>query len=171
MYASAKRSKHARVQSLAEELYRERKPEFTGIALSNAPSKADAEEALQEALISFLAHFDPDGPAPALPWFILTLKRACWAKRPCVHAVSLETPIEGATCEAGLEAILSNEVEGEFSERIEQTLDAREAMASLKPDERTALTLLGLGYSYKEIMKMGGWSYTKVNRCISEGRA
>lgn len=171
MYSSAASSRHARVQSLAEKLYRDRKPELLGIALSNAPSKADAEEALQEALVSFLSHFEPDGPAPPLPWFILTLKRACWAKCSRVHAVSLETPIDGAACEAGLEAVLSNEVEGEFSARIGQRLDARDAMAALKPDERTALVLLGLGYSYKEIMQLQGWTYTKVNRCISEGRA
>jgi DNA-directed RNA polymerase specialized sigma24 family protein len=41
----------------------------------------------------------------------------------------------------------------------------------LKPDERTALLLLGLGYSYEEIGSGRGWSYTKVNRCIAEGRA
>jgi DNA-directed RNA polymerase specialized sigma24 family protein len=30
--------------------------------------------------------------------------------------------------------------------------------------------LLGLGYSYREIMQITGWTYTKVNRCIRDGR-
>jgi DNA-directed RNA polymerase specialized sigma24 family protein len=41
----------------------------------------------------------------------------------------------------------------------------------LKPDERGALLLLGLGYSYREIAAMQGWTMTKVHRFISEGRA
>jgi DNA-directed RNA polymerase specialized sigma24 family protein len=27
------------------------------------------------------------------------------------------------------------------------------------------------GYSYAEIQAITGWSYTKVNRCLAEGRA
>jgi DNA-directed RNA polymerase specialized sigma24 family protein len=50
-------------------------------------------------------------------------------------------------------------------------LEARERLAQLKPDERTALLLFGLGYSYHEIGERRGWSYTKVNRAITEGRA
>jgi DNA-directed RNA polymerase specialized sigma24 family protein len=28
-----------------------------------------------------------------------------------------------------------------------------------------------LGYSYREITEMTGWTFTKVNRCSAEGRA
>jgi len=41
----------------------------------------------------------------------------------------------------------------------------------LKRDERRALSLLAFGYSYREICEQTGWSYTKVNRCLAEGRA
>ena len=37
--------------------------------------------------------------------------------------------------------------------------------------EREALYLKGLGYSYTEIMRLTGASYTAVNRRITEGRA
>jgi DNA-directed RNA polymerase specialized sigma24 family protein len=30
---------------------------------------------------------------------------------------------------------------------------------------------LALGYSYREIAERQGWTYTKVNRCVAEGRA
>jgi len=44
-------------------------------------------------------------------------------------------------------------------------------MRALKPREREALYLKGLGYSYREIMRLTGSTYTAVNRCITEGRA
>ncbi len=59
----------------------------------------------------------------------------------------------------------------EAVERAERLLQARDRYRRLKPEERTALALFGLGYSYKEIAEMRGWTYTKVNRCIREGRA
>jgi DNA-directed RNA polymerase specialized sigma24 family protein len=53
----------------------------------------------------------------------------------------------------------------------------RAAMRQLKPDERRALILFyameasrGDGGRYRHIMRATGWSYTKVNRCLSEGR-
>src|ERR671916_495397 len=33
-----------------------------------------------------------------------------------------------------------------------------------------ALLLRAEGYSYAEICEITGWSYTKVNRCLTEGR-
>ena len=47
---------------------------------------------------------------------------------------------------------------------------AGSALADLKRDECRALWLLGLGLSYAEICEVTGWTYTKVNRCLSEGR-
>ena len=47
----------------------------------------------------------------------------------------------------------------ELSERSEETARVVEAIAQLKPDERTALILLGLGCSYKEIAELRGWSH------------
>jgi DNA-directed RNA polymerase specialized sigma24 family protein len=59
----------------------------------------------------------------------------------------------------------------ERNERQEATREKRAALAALKADERRALWLLGLGFSYAEICKMTGWTHTKVNRCVSEGRS
>jgi RNA polymerase sigma factor (sigma-70 family) len=49
-------------------------------------------------------------------------------------------------------------------------IDMRDAMPALKPDERIALLSQMLGYSYDEIGHANGWTYTKVNRCLTEGR-
>ena len=47
---------------------------------------------------------------------------------------------------------------------------AAEALAQLKPQEIRALQLKAEGYSYREICQLTGWTYTKVNRCLTEGR-
>ena len=48
---------------------------------------------------------------------------------------------------------------------------AAEALQRLKPQELRALWLKAQGYSYSEIGEITGWTYTKVNRCLTEGRA
>jgi len=45
-----------------------------------------------------------------------------------------------------------------------------EALQRLKPQELQALWLKAEGFSYEEISRQTGWTYTKVNRCITEGR-
>ena len=45
-----------------------------------------------------------------------------------------------------------------------------EALRALKPDEAKALMMKAHGLSYAEIGERCGWSYTKVNRAITEGR-
>lgn len=54
--------------------------------------------------------------------------------------------------------------------RHEEVARSREALQALKPAELRALTLLAEGYSYAEIGEITGFSQTKVNRCLAEGR-
>jgi hypothetical protein len=54
--------------------------------------------------------------------------------------------------------------------RRERVTRSAEALAALKPQERRALALKAEGYSYAEIQAITGFSYTKVNRCMAEGR-
>ena len=58
----------------------------------------------------------------------------------------------------------------ERAERRERVAISAAALALLKPQERRALVLKAEGYSYREIMDITGWTYTKVNRCMAEGR-
>jgi RNA polymerase sigma factor (sigma-70 family) len=55
-------------------------------------------------------------------------------------------------------------------ERREAIARSREALKTLKPQELRALTLLAEGYSYAEIGEITGYSQTKINRCLAEGR-
>jgi len=45
-----------------------------------------------------------------------------------------------------------------------------EALRALKPQEVSALWLRMQGLSYEEIAERQGWTHTKVNRCLTEGR-
>ncbi|HWB68584.1 MAG TPA: sigma-70 family RNA polymerase sigma factor, partial [Solirubrobacterales bacterium] len=58
----------------------------------------------------------------------------------------------------------------EKAERHEEIARSREALQALKPQELRALTLLAEGYSYAEIGRITGYSNTKINRCLAEGR-
>lgn len=58
----------------------------------------------------------------------------------------------------------------EQAERLERLRVGVEAMSRLKPQEVRCLLLRAEGFSYKQICDETGWTYTKVNRCISEGR-
>ena len=58
----------------------------------------------------------------------------------------------------------------ERAERREAVARSREALKALKPQELRALTLLAEGYSYAEIGEITGFSRTKINRCLAEGR-
>ncbi len=56
------------------------------------------------------------------------------------------------------------------SRRTSARARSLEALARLKPDERTAVLLKAEGFSYREIGERNGWTYTKVNRAVTEGR-
>jgi RNA polymerase sigma factor (sigma-70 family) len=56
-------------------------------------------------------------------------------------------------------------------EARDRTAAAAVCLGRLKPSERRALALQAAGCSYAEIQAITGWTYTKVNRSLAEGRA
>jgi hypothetical protein len=54
--------------------------------------------------------------------------------------------------------------------RFDMISRSAEALKRLKPHELRALWLRAQGHSYSDISAITGWSYTKVNRSVSEGR-
>lgn len=142
-------------------------------AAKHSQRPADAEDALQDAYALFIERYH--GRLPALPYLMTTIKHSAWAiarradrrRERSVDAMAAEEPGldpwgHFASPGDGTEAL---------AERHEDTERWRAAMLALKPDERRALLLLGTGLSYKEIGELNGWTWTKVNRCIAEGRA
>ena len=85
----------------------------------------------------------------------------------------LQLPSDGGAVECDLSEAVRADAPGpeDRVSRDEVLAERREALAGLKPDERKALWLLGFGLSYAEICEVTGWTYTKVNRCLAEGRS
>lgn len=166
-----KKRRDSEVRELAARLYREKRSHLLRIARCNTGSAAVAEEALQEAFISFLRSFDPGSGAPPLAWLTITLKRECWARQ---RGERLDRRVgqERRRGDDELGALLESVPAPGHSleDRIAARDHARRQLARLKPDERTSLGLLAAGFSYKEIAARRGWTYTKTNRCVSEGR-
>ena len=161
---SAAADRRARAEAIATRIYAERRDYLLRIARWHALNDEDAEEALQDTFLAFIEKADPDRIAEPLAWLTLTLKRECWGRRrrPC-GARRGRRQIQSWR---GPDYVLDQfehpgrgpEELAELSERVELT---RELLAQLKPQERRALTLKALGYSYVEIGELTGWTHTK----------
>jgi RNA polymerase sigma factor (sigma-70 family) len=125
----------------------------------------DAHDAYQRAVEIFLkrAHrLDRDG---ALPWLRTVVKHEALAVR-----ASRQRLLGGG--DVDLDARENREVATpeERAADADALTRSAEALQRLKPQEVRALLLKAQGHSYKEIGALTGWSYTKVNRCLTEGR-
>ncbi len=133
----------------------------------------DADEALQRALEILLRKAPSEDPRELVRWTQTVVKHEALAVRAERERI-LAGPA-AATPEPGREdwvALLPTDLAGpaERAERHEAIERSREALATLKPQELRALGLLAEGYSYREIGEITGFSATKVNRCVAEGR-
>jgi RNA polymerase sigma factor (sigma-70 family) len=164
---SAVQSRSDRVSALAEELHSEHRHHLLRIVIRNAVNRDDAEEALQFAFLAFLEHFDPDGESPPLAWLTLVAKRECWDR---YNRRRLDRSANREVAAGALIDSLPSQATGP-EQMVVRVDEARTKLATLKSQELRALSLLATGYSYQEIAAMNRWTYTKVNRCISEGRA
>jgi RNA polymerase sigma-70 factor (ECF subfamily) len=163
-----------RAEALAEGLYATHRTRLLAIARRNSASIEDAEEALQDAFILFIDHFDPANGSPPLAWLTLTLKRRCWAltrtqRNRQLIQVSPHSRTSAPDADSNGPADTRPQPD-EIAETKAKLSDLKAGLHALKPSERRALALLALGYSYREICNTTGWTYTKVNRCIYEGR-
>lgn len=144
-------------------------------AARNSSLPVDAEDALQDACLRFLRSYNgPVDLSAALPWLLLAVKHSAWKlgarRRRCEALVALSPTDSSDGEQPTLTALDERPGPAERAERSERLAERRSALAQLKPDERTALLLFALGYSYREIAARQGWTYTKVNRCLAEGR-
>ena len=125
----------------------------------------DALDAYQRGLEIFLRRASAVDPATEVAWLKVVIKHEALAiRRARSEGVSGEEPdLDGvpAATARSLDEVLAG------GERIGRSA---EALRSLKPDEARALMLKAEGLSYAEIGELCGWTYTKVNRAITEGR-
>ena len=136
--------------------------DFRRTALRVSICSDDADDALARATLILLEKAPPHPPARLAAWMHLVTKREALAvRRERERMLAAEVPdrASGAPCPA------------ERAERREWAHSRANALSRLKPDERRALVQKAEGFSYAEICEMNGWTYTKTNRCLTEGRA
>jgi len=125
----------------------------------------DALDAYQRALEIFLRRADRVLPETELAWLKVVVKHEAMAIRSArSESVSNEELDLDARPEPRQRPLDERAAGGERVSR------SAEALRALKPDERRALMLKAQGYSYDEIGRHLNWTYTKVNRAITEGR-
>jgi len=126
--------------------------------------REDAEDAVQTASLIALRRPDVSGPK-AIGWLLTVIRHESYRR----HAAELRATgrdIEVRPARPGVShplAVADGDVDG--------LLDLRAALAACTADERRALAGRMTGYSYGEIAARHGWTYTKTNRCVTEGRA
>ena len=126
----------------------------------------DAHDAFQRALEIYLRRLETIDPRTEAAWMRVVVRNEALAVRKsrsqlvASDDVDFDTHID--------EDQRSPQDRLESAERVSRST---EAMRGLKPDEARALLLKAEGLSYTEIGDQLGWTYTKVNRCITEGRA
>jgi RNA polymerase sigma factor (sigma-70 family) len=126
----------------------------------------DALDAYQRALEIYVRRIDSLDPATEISWLKVVVKHEALAVR---RQRSESVPYEEVDVEAR-EPESQRPVDDLLAGR-ERVRRSAEALRRLKRDEAKALMLKAQGLSYAEIGRSLGWTYTKVNRCITEGRA
>lgn len=128
----------------------------------------DAEDAYQRALEILLVKAPSDRPRELIRWMKTVVKHEALAIRR--YRERMLGVGDDGTGDPIARIASNNAGPGECLELGEQVARSREALQALKPAELRSLTLLAAGYSYAEIGEITGFSQTKVNRCLAEGR-
>lgn len=135
-------------------------------AIANSASVEDAQDAYQRALEKFTTRAGRLTREGAPGWLHVVVRNEARAVR---------------RARLDLDADLNSELErlaagpattpDERAISADRTARAAEALAGLKVDERRAIALKAIGHSYDEIAEHTGWTRTKINRSLAEGRA
>jgi RNA polymerase sigma factor (sigma-70 family) len=133
----------------------------------------DAEDAYQRALEIVLTKAPTTDLRELIRWTQTVTKHEAMAvresrQRTAGYRAASTRPGDGTDPVALIPATADGP--DERAERNEAIARSREALKALKPAELRALTLLAEGYSYAEIGELTGFSQTKINRLLAEGR-
>ena len=134
----------------------------------------DAEDAYQRALEILLTKAPPIEGDSLVRWMQTVTKREALAVRRQRERLLGSHRTSGSDGDDEWDPLdsIASESPGPNDRlaRRERVVRSGEALNALKPQEVRALTLKAQGYSYAEIGEITGWSYTKINRCMAEGR-
>jgi RNA polymerase sigma factor (sigma-70 family) len=124
----------------------------------------DAEDAYQRALEILITKAPTDDPEQLRPWLQTVIKHEALAVR---RQRERQLPAGEHPVLELAETARAPEEEAAERERAART---GQALAELKLSEVQCMLLKALGYSYDEIAQRTGFSWTKVNRSLTEGR-
>ena len=150
-------------QEMVDRLAREELPRLLALARRYSLCGDDANDACQRAMVILMRRAESLDPAVAHLWLGTVVKHEAMA----VRAERLKSLSGGDDQFAHLAAPGDIAESADSNDRLGV---ASEAMRALKPHEAEALLLRAEGLSYKEIAARRGWTYTKVNRLVTEGR-
>jgi RNA polymerase sigma factor (sigma-70 family) len=152
------------IEPVALDLIKKRGAEVLAGARRYAPTPDDAEDAYQRALEILLTKAPTTCEDELLPWLKTVVRHECFALR---KKRERDIPVEHEELDGYASRAHAAE---ERAERYDRLRVGAEALGRLKPAETKALLLKAEGMSYREIAAQTGWTYTKVNRCLVEGR-
>jgi RNA polymerase sigma factor (sigma-70 family) len=140
-------------------------PQILATARRYAATPEDAEDAYQRGLEILLTKAPTTREEELVPWLKTVVKHEAFALR---RQRDRHSPVtdDGHLSDRPTPPAITHDQ----AERLEKLSQGAEALARLKPHEIRALLLKAEGYSYREICELTGWSYTKVNRLLTEGR-
>jgi RNA polymerase sigma factor (sigma-70 family) len=159
------RPTHREIDCAALELVARRGREILTSARRYAANLDDAEDAYQRGLEILLTKAPTTHEVELLRWLKTVVKHEAFSLR---RQRERHAPLTGDG-ELGERPTAAGITHDEV-ERYERLRQGAEALAQLKPQEARALRLKAEGYTYKEICEITDWTYTKVNRCLTEGR-
>jgi RNA polymerase sigma factor (sigma-70 family) len=146
-------------------------PMLLRIARRHSLGREDAEDALQRASEILLTKAPSLDPTRLIAWMAVVTKHEAIAVRRSRERLLRCLATEASAFDP-LDVVATDAPQpAERAERRDAVAEAHRALAALKANERIAILLQAEGYSYAEICEMCGWTYTKVNRCLAEGRA
>ena len=159
------RPERGEIDAAAMELLARHGAQILATSRRYAATPEDAEDAYGQGIEILLTKAPTTREAELIPWLKTVVKHEAFALRRQRERHSPVTD-DGELRDRPAPTAVTHEQ----AERLERLRQGAEALGHLKPHEIRALVLKAEGFSYREICAMTGWSYTKVNRLLTEGR-
>lgn len=139
--------------------------QLLGIARRHSANAADADDAYQRALEILLTKAPCTDEDRIVAWLQTVVRNeALQINR------SKKNLVDTAFDEISESWIADAPLPDELLVENEQLGQGREALSRINPDQARCLLLRADGLGYPDICRITGFSYAKVNRCLSEGR-
>ena len=150
-----------------ERLAREQRGLLLAMAQRRARTRADAEDAVQEALAIAFAVRERIRVSTAVAYIaVIAQHEASRLRRHADRLRSLDRLVPGAGGASAVDLLADAR-----QPNPDAVLDALDGLRHAKPDHARALLARMVGLDYREICDAFEWTYTKTNRCVTEGRA